>query len=1046
MKIFETSVRKPISTILIMLGVLVFGGYSLSRLSVDLYPDIEVPFLIVVTAYPGASAVDIERNITRPLEDNLNTISGLTRLRSTSRDNTSIVILEFDWGTDLDASANDVRDMIGARIESILPDGAMAPMLIRFDTSMIPIIQLYATAEESFNGLYRLLDDRLVSPLNRIDGVGVVRILGAPQREIQVNVDPRRLQAHNLTVEQIGQVIAQENMNMPAGAMDIGSERLSVRTQAEFSDPSEIANLVVASFGGREVRVRDVAVVSDTIRTMTVEQTLNGEKVIGIIVQGQAGANTVDVARAVREALPAIQASLPPDVYIGVLFDTSTFITGSINSLTTTLMFVFLFVVLVILFFLGRWRATFIIVLTIPISLITAFIFLMFSGGTLNVISLSSLSIALVLVVDDAIVVLENITKHLERKARPKDAAVYGTNEVWLAVIASTLTLLAVFLPLALISVMTGGGGGIAGILFAQLGWIIAIVTTVSTIAAVTLTPMLASLMMKGNLVHSYRGLGVIFKPIHKFLDRLDIAYAGALGWVVNNKTITLLTAVFIFIASIFLFRQVPTDFMPAQDQGMLSVTIDLPVNYNLEQTVEFANRIEARFFELVPETRYLWAASGAEDQGGFGALFGNSGTNVTELFIMLVDRNQRTRTQMEIADVLRDELERHPEITRFTVGDGGGGGGMMGGNTVDIQVFGYDFYTTTAVAEQIQAKMREVPGAREVNLSREAMRTQMNVEFDREQLARFGMNSAVAAAFVRNRINGLTASLFREDGAEYNIIVRYAEQYRTTVDDILNIRLMNSQGATIRVGDVADIVEGFAPPAIQREDRQRVVNVRVALADGVALGTMAEAAREVIAQITPPAGVEVVLSGAVQDQQEAFADLGLLLLLILVLVYIVMATQFESFAQPFIIMFTVIFAFTGVFLMLWATNTPLSLIALIGSIMLVGIVVKNGIIIVDFTNLQRARGLSVNEAVITAGKSRLRPVLMTSLTTIFGMMPLAFGTGEGSEIWQPMGIAIIGGLSFSTLLTLLVIPTLYAAFNSGAAKRERKDNRIEIQ
>jgi HAE1 family hydrophobic/amphiphilic exporter-1 len=504
------------------------------------------------------------------------------------------------------------------------------------------------------------------------------------------------------------------------------------------------------------------------------------------------------------------------------------------------------------------------------------------------------------------------------------------------------------------------------------------------------------------------------------------------------HKAITIIGVIAISISSVLLlaFGVIHTDFMPQQDQGQVEITVDLPVNYNLEQTVAFADRMEARFLELVPEIRHIGVSSGANDQGGFGALFGNAGTNVMSMALVLVDRADRRRSSMEIADIIREELSLQPEVTRFTVGIGGGG---MGASGVDVQVFGHDFDVTSRIARELQAKLRELPDAAEVNLSIEDMRTEMRIDFDREQLARFGMNTATAATFVRNRITGLTASLFREDGNEYNIIVRYDEQFRTSIDDILNIRLMNNQGATIRVGEVATIVEDFVPPVIQRYNRQRVINVNVAPGDGVPLGRIAAEINEVIAQVEIPAGVEVVLSGAIQDQQDAFADMGTLLLLILLLVYIVMATQFESFKQPLIIMSTVLLSFTGVLLILWITGISLSLIALIGSIMLVGIVVKNGIIIVDFTNLQRERGLPVAEAVITAGKSRLRPVLMTSFTTILGMTPLAFFAGEGAEMWQPMGVAIIGGLTFSTFLTLLVVPALYAAFYRRVAKREKK-------
>jgi HAE1 family hydrophobic/amphiphilic exporter-1 len=1018
MKIYERTVRKPISTILIFIGVLVFGGYAYNQLSIDLYPEIEVPFLTVITAYPGASAADVEQNITRVVEDNLNAISDLRRMTSQSREHISIVALQFDWGANIDAAANDVRDVIG-RIGNALPEDVETPMVMRFDMAMMPVVILYATAEESFAGLYSILDEAVVNPLNRIDGIGAVRTVGAPQREIQVNIDPRRLEAHHMTVEQIGAVIAQENLAIPAGAIDIGTERLSLRTFAEFQDASEINDLVIANHGGREVRIRDVATVSDTLRTTTEKETFNGQQNVRIIIQKQSGANTVDIANAVTAMLPELQATLPPDVQLGVFMDTSTFITDSVNSLAVTLMFIFLFVILIILFFLGRWRATFIVMLSIPFSLITAFIYLMLSGGTLNIISLSSLSIALVLVVDDAIVILENIIKHIERKSKPKQAAIHGTNEVWLAVIASTLTLLAVFIPLTMV-------GGMAGILFEQLGWIIAIVVTVSTIAAVSLTPMLASVLMSSKQVEEkYKGARIIFKPIDRFLNRLDVGYAALIAWVVSHKAITIASAIVVLLASVLLFLQVPTDFMPEQDQGQVAIEISLPVNYNLEQTVAFANRMEQRFLELVPEIEYISVSSGAADGGGIGALFGNPGVNVTTISLVLVERADRNRTSMEIADVLRAELELHPEIVRYNVNTQGAGG-MMGGG-VDIQIFGHDFAVTTEIARELQTKLRELPSASEVNLSVEDMRTEMRIEFDREQLARFGMNTATAATFVRNRINGLTASLFREEGREYDIVVRYDEQFRTSIDDVMNIRLMNNQGATIRVGEVATVVEDFVPPIIQRYNRQRLVTVSVVPGDGVPLGRIADEISGIIAQVETPTGVEIVLAGTIADQQEAFADMFTLLLLILLLVYIVMATQFESFRQPFVIVFTILFGFTGVFLILWITNTPLSLIALIGLIMLVGIVVKNGIILVDFANLQRERGLSVTEATITAGKSRLRPILMTSLTTILGMTPLAFFAGEGSEIWQPMGIVIIGGLAVSMVLTLLVLPAMYA-------------------
>ncbi|MCL1974172.1 MAG: efflux RND transporter permease subunit, partial [Bacteroidetes bacterium] len=813
--------------------------------------------------------------------------------------------------------------------------------------------------------------------------------------------------------------------------------------EGEFTQSEELKNVIVANYGGREIRISDVATVTDTIRKMNVEETINGQTGVRIIVQKQSGANSVAIAREIHKTLPDLIKTLPPDVTIGTLFDTSSYITGSINSLTETVLFAFLFVVLVVLFFLGRWRATIIIALTIPISLISGFIYLLFIGGTINIISLSSLSIAIGMVVDDAIVVLENIVKHLERGARPKDASVYGTNEVWLAVIATTLTVVAVFLPLTMV-------GGIAGIMFKQLGWIVSIVIVVSTVTAITLTPTLTALMLRFRATHTYKGLGIIFKPIDKFLDKLDNVYAAMLTWTVRHRTVTIVVTFLIFLSSVLLLSQVPTEFFPSSDNGQISASVELPVTANLGQTKELAHRIERAFVAQCPEIDRISVSSGADDQAGFAALFGNSGTNAISFMIVLRDVKERKsvgqRSMNEVGEIMRQEIAKYPEVVKYTVSPGGSrGGGMIGGgSTVDVNVFGYNFDQTTALAHELAERMGKIKGARDVTISREEMRMGLQVDFDREKLAKFGINTATAATFVRNRINGLTASLYREDGEEYDIVVRYAEPYRESIEDIQNITLYNGQGRAIRLHEVANVVERFTPPRIDREDRQRVVTVSAALS-GAALGEVAAAAQKEIDQLVLPSGVEVVMSGSVQDQKESFADMFTLLFLIIILVYIVMATQFESFKMPFIIMLSVPFAFTGVFLALWLTNIPLSLIALIGAIMLVGIVVKNGIVIVDFTNLQRERGLSLNQAVITAGKSRLRPVLMTSLTTILGMIPLAIGSGEGSEIWQPMGIAIVGGLTFSTILTLLVIPAVYSAFNAGKVQKERTANRIDV-
>ena len=1033
MKIFETSVRKPISTILIFVAVIVMGLFSLRNLAIDMYPKMDFPAVMVMTTYQGANAADIETNVTRILEDNLNTVENLKTITSKSSDNVSIVTLELEWGSDITEAVNDVRDVVG-RVQSMLPDEVDDPVVFKFSSSMIPVLVMYATADESYPALNKILDEKLVNPLNRINGVGAVSLMGSPVREIQVNVDPQKLEAYNLSVEQLGSIIGMENVDTPGGTIDIGQQTISIRAIGEMKSSDELRSIVVADYSGRPIYLKDVAEIRDTLEKVTLDERINGKQAVRIIVQKQSGANSVQIAKAVQDMIPALQASLPSDVHLGIVFDTAESIQDSINSLSETVMFAFIFVMLVVLFFLGKWRATFIIILTIPISLITAFIYLYATGSTLNIISLSSLSIAIGMVVDDAIVVLENITKHMERGSSPREASIYGTNEVWLAVIATTLVIVAVFLPLTMLS-------GMAGIMFKELGWIVTIVCVVSTVAAVSLTPMLTALMLKQEKQKTYKGLGIIFKPIEKFLDGLDKWYSNVLTWSVRHRATILVTAFAIFGASIFLFKFVAFDFFPKSDDSRLSALIELDQGVSVEYTMGVARQIDSIWQEKYPEIEVISTSAGTPGENNSFAAMQTTGTHIINYTIKLVGPSEREKSIFDIGEEMRKDLEQFAEIVDYTVTAGSTG---MGSSESDIQVkvFGYDFDVTDALARQLRDSIRLIPGTADVQLSRDEMRPEYRVRFDREKLAMYGLNTATASQYVRNRINGLTASKYREDGDEYDIIVRYGEVFRTSLDAVENITIYNNAGQAVKLREVGTIVEEFAPPTIERENRQRVVAVNLNLA-GAAMSDVATPIQGIIANTDIPEDVYVEIGGSFEDMQETMQDMMTLLLLIIILVYIVMATQFESFRMPFIIMFSLPFAFTGVILALWLTGTSMSVIAMIGAIMLVGIVVKNGIVMVDFTNLLRERGMALNQSVVAAGKSRLRPVLMTSLTTILGMVPMAIGSGEGSEIWKPMGIAVIGGLTFSTILTLIVIPVMYSIFGSGRLKRQRK---LELQ
>ena len=747
------------------------------------------------------------------------------------------------------------------------------------------------------------------------------------------------------------------------------------------------------------------------------------------------------IVREIQKRLPAIQKSLPRDVEMQLIFEGSQEITDAIGSLSETIMYAFIFVVLVVMVFLGRWRATFIICMTIPVSLICSFIYLYATGSTLNIISLSSLSIAIGMVVDDAIVVLENITTHIERGSNPKEAAIYATNEVWLSVIATTLVVVAVFLPLTMVP-------GMAGILFRELGWIVSIVVCVSTTAAITLTPMMSAYILKLNGgEHDYKGLGAIYKPIDRALTWLDEAYARALQWCVSHRRITFFTMMAFFVVSLVLLREVPTEFFPPSDNSRISATVKLEQNLSVEYTARIARQIDSTIYARFPEVELVSASAGANSSDNAFAAMQTTGSHIINYNMRLSDIDTRDRSIYAISDLLREELDRIPEVREYTVTPGGQTGSMSGSSTVDIKVFGYDMDLSNEVAHDLMKKLEAIPGTRDVQLSRDELRPEYNVVFDRDRLSYYGMNSATASQAVRNRIDGLVASKYREDGDEYDIVVRYAEPHRTRIEDIENITLYNAQGRPVKLKEVGSVVEEFAAPMIERENRQRVISVKSSLGEGVALGEVVAEVNRLIAEYPTPDGIDLEVGGTVEDQGDAFADLLTLFGLIVILVYIVMATQFESLKFPFIIMFTIPFAFTGVFLALWMTSTPLSLIALIGAIMLVGIVTKNGIVMVDYMNLLIERGSGVFDAVIAGGKSRLRPVLMTSFTTVLGMLPLAIGTGAGSETWQPMGIAVIGGLTCSTLLTLFIVPVLYSILVNRAQRKEReKAARLAVQ
>ncbi len=740
-----------------------------------------------------------------------------------------------------------------------------------------------------------------------------------------------------------------------------------------------------------------------------------------------------------------IQKLLPSDIQVEVIYDSSDDIKDSISSLQSSIMYALLFVVLVVLLFLGRWRATLIIGITIPIALVVSFVYLAFTGSSLNIISLSSLTVAIGMVVDDAIVVLENITKHIERGSSPREAAIYATNEVWVSVIATTLVIAAVFVPLTML-------GGLAGIMFKELGWIVTIVVVTSTMVAISLTPMLASKLLRARKI-SIDEQGHVIAEEEKgnwyqnyvvgALDKLDAFYAKVLRYTLNHKKLTLIVVVVLFFVSLLpmFLGKIGTDFMQQSDQGRISVSVEVNRGTRIEETLKTARELEARFMELVPEIKVLSTSAGSSDDAGISSLFNSTTNSKIAMTVVLVDKEDRKRTSFEIAEVLRQEMASLPEVIDFQAQVSSGMGGEA--STVDVEIYGHDFDQTNLLAESIRNAIRDqVSDARDITISRDADRAELKINIDKEKVSRHGLDAASISAFVYNRVAGMQAGYLKEDGEEYDIIVRLVEENRNTISDIESLSIPTAAGS-IKLSEIATVEEYWTPPTIERKSRQRIVSVKVTPYE-TSMGELAAGIEQALKTVDIPQGSTIRLAGDYEDQQETFADMGLLLALIVLLVYIVMASQFESLSKPFIIMMSVPFAISGVVLALYFTGISLDMIGALGVVMLVGIVVKNGIVLVDYTNLMRDRGYELNEAIALSGASRLRPVLMTALTTILGMLPMALSQGASSEAWRPMGVVVIGGLMVSTLVTLIVVPILYGIMSKHGerdkAERTRKE------
>ncbi|MCX7847991.1 MAG: efflux RND transporter permease subunit [bacterium] len=1021
MSIPAIAVRRGVATSMLMLGLVLLGLAALQLLHIDMLPEIEPPVISVVTLYPGGTALDVETEVTKRLEDKLSSINNLDTLTSVSKDNLSLITLKFDWGTDLAEAANDIRDRVGL-VRRELPEDVEDPIIFKFNSADFPVAVVMVTAGESYRDLYRIVDKQIVDELRRVPGVGEVAVRGGLRRQINVYVDRTQLERLRLTPKQVEEALARENITMPAGELKHGFTQVKVRVPGRFQSIEDVRSVVLGVVHGSLVRLGDVAVVEDGFCEPTEYVWGDGREAVVLIIRKQSGQNTTEVCRRLREAFEGLQGRLPADVRINMLIDNSQTIVSNVRNLTRTLLSGGALVMLITWLFLAQLRASVIIGLTIPISLISVFVGMYVLGYTINVISLVSLTIAIGMVVDNAIVVLENITRHWGKMGDGEAASVKGALEVNSAIFASTLTTIIVFIPLLFST-------GVVSILFKQLAVIVSLTLGMSWLVSVTMTPMLAA-----RLLGRARRVSRMEERWLGWQERVARGYGRLLTWALRHRVLTVVMGVGVFGVSVYTARFLGSEFIPEVDSGELRVTVEFDEDTRVEETARIAGPFNGYMVSNVPERTGYYLVVGESREGFASAAGQREGPNVARGGAKLVARDQRRRAAKEVAAGLRDFMGRVPGVKRLSVSATSFIQQLFfsagGGKPVVVEIQGPVLEQLTNVAGQIEGEMRKIAGCVDVTVDQPEYRRELWVEVDRARAAALGVSMASVAETVRSLFYGADATEYFDGGDNFDIHLRLPREQRVEVEDIAEVTVPSYLGEAkpVKLINVARVVEEVGPNEIKRKNRQRIVRVEADVYRR-SLSEVIGDVKKFTDQMTLPLGVTVGFGGEREEQVKSFRTLFFLLILGIVLVYMVMAGQFESYRDPFVIMFAVPFALTGAIWFLLLTGNRLNVMSFIGVIMLVGVVVNNAIVLVDYTNQLRRGGMDLFTAVREAGQTRLRPVLMTTLTTVFGLVPMAFSTGEGSETWRPLGATVVGGLSVSTLVTLVLVPVLYTLF-----------------
>lgn len=1036
----EFGVKKPVTNLMIFFALILVSLYAMSRLGVDMMPTIESPAISVITAYYGASPEDVEIKVTEPLENQLAITPGLDKITSRSMEGMSTITLQFKWGTKIDEATNDVRDRIDQAKPLLpdIPDEISSPFIFKFNTANIPIMVVGFQAERSYPDLFDIIDKRVSDPLKQLSGVGTVQLQGGLERQINVWLDRQRLEGYGLSSADILNTLERENITQPVGNIKSGLTDYLLRLPGEFSSPEEINSIILGIRDNKPIYLRDVARIEDSFKEVSTVVRINRKSGLTMMIQKQTGTNSVEVAQKVNKKLAELVKTLPSDVKMVVVFDTSKDIVDALKSLSDSLYMAIVLVILVVWFFLRQFLPSLIIALTIPFSLLITFLYLFLNGRTINIIGLSAMAISSGMVVDNAIVVVDNIFRKLERGQRATEAAIFGTSEMFLSIAASTLTTVAVFLPMFFIT-------GVVGVIFSELAAIISATLLASLFTAGTFSPMLCSKWLKpvsnGNGEKKKGGwLSPVYNAIEKFLVGWENVYSRSLGWCLRHKKTVLIGFTAVFFATLLLTPFVGNEFFPEEDSGDLNISVRLPVGTRMEETDKVAKKIED-IFDSLKEKKFSFVRSGQVI--GVGRMLGQaSGSHVVYAGLKLSGKNERDKSAKQIGQIIRAKVKQIPGVERVDVNTGSVVSRLIlggGGKAIQVEIVGNSFADTDMVAGKIKAIVEATPGAVDTAISRDISRPEIRISVDREKAASLGLNMTTIGKSIKTFIEGTSATKYREKGRTYDIYVRLEEFSRSKIEDIENLSVVSPvSGKQVKLSSFAKVYETIGPMDIERKNRERVVRVE-ANVFGRSSGKIAEDIKAGLAKISVPSDMTINIGGEAEEQQKAFRDMITLISLGIILVYMVIAAQFESLLDPFIIMFSVPFTFTGVIWAFLLTGMTLNVNSFLGMVMLMGIVVNNAIVLISFINILRARGNSMFEAVTMGGKDRLRPVLMTTITTLVGLLPMALSRGEGSESWQPIGITMIGGLTVSTFISMLFVPTLYAVFH-------RKDEGKEIK